>query len=55
MSRYPIEELVKMWATEKITIEQAIGQIILQLQELTRRVLELERANRRSPGVTKEI
>jgi hypothetical protein len=51
MSRYDLEELVKMWALEKITVEQMIGQVLLHLRALADRVTVLEQNDRaRSSG-----
>ena len=50
MSKYDFEELVKMWALEQITTEQAIGQMLLQLRELLDRVNRLERTLRIRPS-----
>jgi hypothetical protein len=46
MGMYSLEELVQRWYTEDLTAEQVIGQILQVLQELTRRVEELEGKNR---------
>ncbi len=43
MSRYQPRELVSKWAQESLTLEQAVGQILLYLQELVERVELLER------------
>ena len=50
MSKYNVEEIIKLWATEQITVDQAIGQILLHLQALTKRVLELEQEGRKPPS-----
>ena len=42
MSQYNLQQFIKLWAQEKITPEQAIGQILLQIQELTERVKQVE-------------
>lgn len=47
MSQYPMEELVKLWATEQLTPEQAIGQLLLQVKSILKRLAELERGQRR--------
>jgi len=46
MGSYSLDELVQRWYTEDLTAEQVIGQILQVLQELTRRVDELESKNR---------
>ena len=46
MGLYSLDELVQRWYTEDLTAEQVIGQILQVLQELTRRVEELESKNR---------
>ena len=40
MSNYTIEELIARWKREELTIEQAIGQILLLLKEQDRRLRE---------------
>ena len=40
MSNYTIEELIARWKREELTIEQAIGQILLLLKEQERRLRE---------------
>jgi len=42
MGTYSLEELIRLWRQEKLTPEQAIGQILLLLRELQRRLQELE-------------
>jgi hypothetical protein len=46
MSHYTIDELIARWKKEQLTTEQAIGQILLLLKELERRMKEA----RREPG-----
>lgn len=53
MSQYPMEELVKLWATEQLTAEQAIGQLLLQVKSILKRLAELESAQRRASGSAK--
>ena len=43
MSHYSIEELIARWRKEELTVEQVIGQILLQLKELDRRQREVAR------------
>ncbi len=43
MSRYQPRELVSKWAQETLTLDQAVGQILLYMQELLERVEALER------------
>ena len=52
MGRYSLDELVQRWFTEDVTAEQVIGQILQVLQELTRRVEELESKNRPEGMIT---
>jgi hypothetical protein len=42
MKKYPVVELVKKWEREEITVEQAIGQLMLWLIALVERVTRLE-------------
>ncbi len=41
---YSLEELVRRWQTGELTIEQAIGQMLLLLKELDAQVRKLELA-----------
>jgi len=43
MSTYGLERVIHMWSVDKLTAEQAIGQILLLMQEMEERVKELER------------
>jgi hypothetical protein len=43
MSHYTIDELIARWKKEELTAEQAIGQILLLLKELERRMKEAGR------------
>ena len=43
MSKYDLQQLVTMWQKEKITTEQAIGQLLLHFQALVARVGTIER------------
>ena len=43
MGNYNLDELITRWEQEKLTAEQAVGQILLMLQSLAERVQELER------------
>jgi hypothetical protein len=52
MGMYSLDELVQRWYTEDLTAEQVIGQILQVLQELTRRVEELESKNRPEGVIT---
>ena len=47
MGNYNLDELITRWEQEKLTAEQAVGQILLMLQSLAERVHELERWRRR--------
>lgn len=42
MGTYPLETLIRKWGLSELTTEQTIGQILLILQELIRRVEALE-------------
>ncbi len=42
MGTYSLEELVRRWFTHDITSEQAIGQLLQIVQEIERRLKELE-------------
>jgi hypothetical protein len=42
MTVEPIEQVIKLWETGQITIEQAIGKILLWLREHDKRLSKLE-------------
>jgi hypothetical protein len=42
MEKYSASELIKRWEREDITVEQAIGQLLLWLIALVERVTRLE-------------
>lgn len=42
MGTYSLEELLRRWFTHDITSEQAIGQILQIIQEIERRLKDLE-------------
>jgi hypothetical protein len=39
---YPLTELIKRWEREELTVDQAIGQMLLWLADLSKRVKQLE-------------
>ena len=43
MSHYTIDELVARWKKEDMTTEQMIGQILLLLKEIDRRLKDMQR------------
>lgn len=43
MGTYNLDELITLWEREKLTTEQVVGQILLVLRSLSRRIHELER------------
>ena len=45
-NQYPLTELVKRWEREDLTIEQAIGQILLWLVYLSKQIAKLEAKGR---------
>lgn len=47
MGTYGLQELIRRWGRDQLTPEQAIGQILLLLVELDKRLQKLER--RESP------
>lgn len=57
MGTYSLEALIRKWGLSELTTEQAIGQILLVLQELARRAETLEgrgeEANRERPSGTR--
>ena len=52
MSRYNLQELVSLWARDRLTTEQAIGQVLLHIEYLSKRVSEVEKRTNpaRLPG-----
>jgi len=43
MGNYNLDELITLWEREKLTTEQAVGQILLTLRSMSERIRELER------------
>lgn len=43
MSNYNLDELITLWEREKLTTEQAVGQILLTLRSLSEQIRDLER------------
>jgi hypothetical protein len=43
MSHHPIDELIELWRREKLTAEQAIGQMLQVLHDHERRLREVAR------------
>jgi hypothetical protein len=54
MSAYDLNRLIQLWTADNLSTEQAVGQILLQIQALSERVNELERKMERGqkPGAT---
>lgn len=54
MSAYDLNRLIQLWTADNLSTEQAVGQILLQIQALSERVNELERKVERGqkPGTT---
>ena len=53
MSSYNLNQIIKMWTKEELTTEQAVGQILLQMQTISTRVGTLEKRfeqNRKENG-----
>ena len=48
MSVEPIKEVIRLWETGQITIEQCLGKILLLLLQQDRRLLKLEASTRNS-------
>ena len=53
MSSYDFDQLLQLWAAEKLTNEQAIGQILLQIQALAKRIGDLEKEQEQARRVAK--
>jgi hypothetical protein len=43
MKGYELQQVIHMWEHEKLSIEQTIGQLLLQVEKLAERVSLLER------------
>lgn len=43
MSGYELSQMIKMWERDQLTTEQAIGQILIHLRQLSERVGLLEK------------
>ncbi|MBK6709667.1 MAG: hypothetical protein IPG51_04890 [Chloroflexi bacterium] len=54
MSAYDLQELIKKWETEKLTSDQAIGQILLQMKEISERMGALEMSLQRLRRTNKD-
>jgi len=57
MSSYNLNQLIKKWTKEELTTEQAVGQILLQIQTLSTRIGTLEKRfeqNRKENGKKSE-
>ncbi len=53
MSSYNLNQIIKMWTKEELTTEQAVGQILLQMQSLSTRIGTVEKQfeqNRKENG-----
>lgn len=50
MGVYSLEILIRKWRREELTSEQAIGQLLLHMQELQSAVAALERRLYRRPS-----
>jgi hypothetical protein len=46
MGTYGLDELIRRWFTQDLTPDQAIGQMLQVIQELVRRVEDLEGRNK---------
>ncbi|MDX1521891.1 MAG: hypothetical protein R3264_09705 [Anaerolineae bacterium] len=49
-SQYPLSDLMKRWAREELTVEQAIGQMLLWLTDLSERLVSLEKGQSDDPS-----
>jgi hypothetical protein len=57
MGAYDLDAILKKWERDELTTEQAVGQILLQLQGISERVGRLEvihAKNRRQERTTNE-
>jgi hypothetical protein len=44
MGTYGLEGVIRAWEQEKMTTEQAVGQVLLLLRELEERLLRMEQS-----------
>ena len=44
MTPHDLSNLIRLWEQERVTTEQVIGQLLLHAQNITERVVKLERA-----------
>jgi len=49
-SMYTLEELLKRWKLETLTVEQAIGQILQHLVVMQKQIKDLQQASSQSPS-----
>lgn len=49
MSKYSLQELLKLWQQERLKVEQAIGQILQHLLAQEKEINELKRLLPKSP------
>lgn len=43
MNTYDVSQIIKMWERMEITVDQAIGQLLLHVQDLSQRLTAIER------------
>ena len=44
MTPHELSNLIRLWEQERVTTEQVIGQLLLHAQNITERVVKLERS-----------
>lgn len=44
MTPHDLSNLIRLWEQERVTTEQVIGQLLLHAQNITERVVKLERS-----------
>ncbi|MEZ4620534.1 MAG: hypothetical protein R2867_34190 [Caldilineaceae bacterium] len=44
MNTYDVSQIIKMWERMEITVDQAIGQILLHVEHLSQRLTAMERS-----------
>ena len=42
MGTYPLETIIREWKNGKLTTEQTVGQVLLLIQEMQKRMAEIE-------------
>jgi hypothetical protein len=55
MGTHTLDELLRLYTLEKITVEQAMGQVLQHLQQITATLQEMDAAQQRMEQLEQEI